>query len=276
MTEFHIGEWTPDKRVYAIAEAGLAHLGSMDLAMLMVEQAKEAGADAVKFQAFGPDLKFPFPECQRRRLDSGQLSDLQNRAREIGLDFLCTPHDKWGLDILGSLYLPAIKIGSGEKGNWPFIEDIADLGKPLIISTGMWERGDLDQLDDHLQDGTYALLHCVSSYPAKELNLGRIRRLWEYAPVVGYSDHSAQYRIPSVAVALGARIVEMHFHPGIKVPNSNDGKASFSPRKLKATITDLREIENVIGDGTLPPRKEELETMAWALKNVESNQRMTD
>lgn len=263
---------------YIIAEAGLAHLGSYDIACQMVDVAKAAGADAFKTQAFDPELLYP-PGAWRdrvkpRALTAEELGALKGKCAEAGITYILTPHDDWGLEVVTALDLPAIKIGSGEKGNAPFIARIGELRKPTIISTGMQDEVEITQALQALGHDDVALLHCVTAYPTpwQDANLGRIRALQSLCPIVGYSDHTAQQFVPVLAVGMGAKIIEAHFKPPVEVETSNDAKASFSYEGLKDLIGYIRNVERTIGHGGIAPRSIEA-AATWALKDPATNRR---
>jgi N,N'-diacetyllegionaminate synthase len=268
----------PGQPAYIIAEAGLAHLGSLDIALQMADVAKAAGADAFKTQAFDADTLYPPGDWQDRlrprALSYQALRRLKDHCAAIGTTFLLTPHDDWGFDAVQALDLPAIKIGSGEKGNAPFIARIGKLHKPTIISTGMQTENEIAQSVQALGHHDVALLHCVTAYPVPwhEANLGRIRALQSICPLVGYSDHTAMPFIPALAVGMGAKIIEVHFKPPVEVASSNDAKASFSYEGLKDLIAYIRNVECAIGAGDIEPRDIE-HAQTWALKDPATNRR---
>jgi N,N'-diacetyllegionaminate synthase len=270
-----IGEGEP---TYIIAEAGLAHLGSLDIAMQMADVAKAAGADAFKTQAFDPCLLYPEGPWRHRlkprALTAEELGALKAHCDRIGLTFILTPHDDWGLEIVTAFKLPAVKIGSGERGNLPFIQRIGALNRPTIISTGMHHVTDIFQAVNALGHRNFSVLHCVTAYPTdpKDANLNRIKTLADRWEIVGYSDHTAIASIGSHAVAAGAKIVELHFKPPVEVDSSNDAKASFSYLGLMNEITGIRNIETLLGSGTLDPAPEAL-AQDWALKDPATNRR---
>lgn len=269
-----------DAPCYIIAEAGLAHLGSFDIACQMVDVAKAAGADAFKTQAFHPDVLYP-PGAWRdrlkpRALTAEELGALKGKCDEAGITYILTPHDDWGLEVVTALDLPAIKIGSGEKGNLPFLRRIGALNKPTILSTGMHRAIDIYDAIGALDHDDIALLHCVTAYPVSpaDANLGRIASLRGFCSLVGYSDHTAHPMVGALAVAHGAKIVEMHFKPPVEVETSNDAKASFSYRGLANEITSIRMTEQLIGGSSCSPRPIEKQAEAWALKDPATNRRL--
>ena len=272
-----VGEGCP---VYVIAEAGVAHFGSEDKALRLVDLAADAGADAVKFQVFDVEelISRELPDW-KRRLGSRQLPydsfrRIQAHCRDRGITFFATAHDEPSLDFLHGIEVPVFKIGSGEVGNWPYLRRIAGLGKPVILSTGMYS---LDQIGEALsvmaEAGArdLALLHCVTLYPTPPENavLGSIRMMQDrFDPVIGYSDHTRGYHIPLAAVALGARVIEKHISLDFDVPDAQDWKVSCGPEDLGLFISQLREIEAALGDRSDAPAGAELESLAWASKSL--------
>jgi N-acetylneuraminate synthase/N,N'-diacetyllegionaminate synthase len=272
-----VGEGCP---VYLIAEAGVAHFGSEEKAYRLVDLAAEAGADAVKFQVFDVDalISRELPEW-RERLGSRQLSydafgRIQRYCRERKITFFATAHDEKSLDFLIGLDVPAYKIGSGEVGNWPYLRRVAGLGKPVILSTGMYRLEQIGQALDALAGNEdVALLHCVTRYPVPpaEASLGHIARLREaFHAITGYSDHTRGFHFPLAAVALGARIVEKHITLDYDVPNAQDWKVSCGPSDLGEFVRQLREVEAGLGTKDAGPSETERESLAWASKSLVS------
>lgn len=272
-----IGDRAP---VYVIAEAGVAHFGNEEKALRLVDLAVEAGADAVKFQVFDVDalIAGSLPDW-RERLGSRQLpyaafERIQGYCRERGITFFATAHDEPSLDFLASLDVPAYKVGSGEVGNWPFLKRVASLGKPLIFSTGMYERtqiGEALQTVRETGNASVAVLHCVTRYPTppEEVSLGNMQWIRENHQVVtGYSDHTRGFHFPLAAVALGARIIEKHITLDYNVPNAQDWKVSCGPADLGVFIEQLREIEAGLGARLQGPTQGERESLVWASKSL--------
>ena len=243
-----------DCPVYLIAEAGVAHFGSEDKAYRLVDLAVAAKADAVKFQIFDVNalIADELPEW-RERLGSRQLpyeafERIATYCAKAGIQFLATAHDEPSLEFLSGLGAPAYKVGSGEVGNWPFLQKVGALGKPMLVSVGMYAN---DQITDALRviaatgQQQVALLHCVTRYPTppNEAALGNILALREkFAGVVGYSDHTRGFHFPLAAAALGASIIEKHITLDYDVPNAQDWKVSCGPPDLATFIGQLREI----------------------------------
>lgn len=266
--------------VYIVAEAGVAHFGSEEKALRLVDLAVESGADAVKFQIF--DVKALIaPELMswRERLGSRQLPyDAFTRIKAYcvgrGIPFLATAHDDPSLDFLASLDVPAYKVGSGEVGNWPFLKRIASLGKPVIVSTGMYASEQIGEALDTLAESgqrDVALLHCVTRYPTppSEAALGNLALLRErFDAVVGYSDHTRGFHVPLAAVALGAKIIEKHITLDFDVPDAQDWKVSCGPSDLGRFVSELREVEASLGSKSDGPSDAERENKVWATKSL--------
>lgn len=279
--------------VYIIAEAGVNHNGSLDLAKKLCDAAKEAGVDAVKFQTWKTEnictrevelatyqeenildkKSSQFQMLKNLELSYDQFSELQAYCKNIGIEFLSTPDEEESLNFLMSLNLPFIKIGSGEITNIPYLRKIASFGKPVILSTGM---SSLTQValayDTLLSFGApeVQLLHCTTNYPCpkNEVNLNAMLTLKEaFKCKVGYSDHTLGIEVPIAAVALGAQIIEKHFTLDNTMAGP-DHKASLEPHELKAMVNAIRNVEMALGDGIKKPNKSEQEIAKVVLKTI--------
>lgn len=266
--------------VYVVAEAGVSHFGDEEKAYRLVDLAAEAGADAVKFQIFDVDslISQDLPEW-RKRLASRQLpyvafARIQSYCRDKPITFFATAHDEKSLAYLTTLDVPAYKIGSGEVGNWPFLASVSALGKPVILSTGMYTERQVSDATEALSGSgnrDLAILHCVTSYPVppEEVNLKAICRLREmFGTVTGYSDHTSGFHFSLAAVALGASVIEKHISLDFDVPDAQDWKVSCGPHDLKKFIGQLREIEAGLGAGTVERSSAELQSVEWATKSL--------
>lgn len=263
----------PGHPAYIIAEAGSNHDRKLDQALRLVDVAAEAGADAVKFQTFNAE------KIQARTRDRASYLDtlvekgrsmqdvfrdlelprewharLAEHARGAGLDFLSTPFDEEAVDLLVSLGVPAIKIASFELWHLPLIRHAARSGKPLILSTGMADLGDIEEaLAAVRQEGNAdaILLHCAVNYPPAwaDLNLRAIATMAAaFGVPVGYSDHSPGHTAPVVAVTLGARMIEKHFTIDRTLPGP-DHPFALEPRELAEMVRAIREAETSLGTG---------------------------
>ena len=268
--------------VYIIAEAGVNHNGSVALARQLIDAARAAGADAVKFQTFKTEKiltrQTPMATYQQQNLggDDSQFqmvkalelsyadfAELQQHARQVGIDFLSTPDDEDSLDFLvDQLQLPWIKIGSGEVSNLPFLRRIAAKQRPMILSTGMATLGEVERavrlLREHNQQ-ELLLLHCTTNYPCppEEVNLRAMQTMQQaFRLRVGYSDHTLGCEVPVAAVALGAQVIEKHLtlDKGMTGP---DHAASMAPDEFAQMVRQIRAIEQALGDGVKWPNPSE-------------------
>ncbi|MCP5367813.1 MAG: N-acetylneuraminate synthase family protein [Hyphomicrobiales bacterium] len=271
----------PGHPCLVIAEAGVNHFGDMDKALALVDLAVDAGADVLKIQHFRTDvLVGPSAPDWRERLRSKELSDTQvlrirDHCDRRGILFMCTGHDEDSLDFLDrEAGVPAFKVGSGEVGNWPSLTAMARRGKPIILSTGMYEMADISAALEAIAAGggrEVAVLHCVTSYPTDpaDVNLavmGQIRDL--FPGPVGYSDHTTGTAVPLAAVALGADVIEKHITIDRDVPNAQDWKVSCDPSNLAAFVAGIREVEAARGGAPKALATAERQSLLWARKSL--------
>lgn len=266
--------------MFVIAEAGVAHFGDMRLARQLVRLAKEASADAFKIQLFDPDVLIArrAPEWRERlrsrNLTLAQARELKAMCDDAGLIFIATAHDESRLHWLAALDVAAVKVGSGERNNPLFVRRAAELGKPMIVSTGMYREADVHEALDACRDGgcdRVALLHCVTMYPTPpaDVNLAAMDRLKAiFLGPVGYSDHTEDGLAVLSAVARGARVVEKHITILRDVPNAQDWKVSADPGTFPRLVADIRRVEAMIGHGVKRPAGCEAAGMTWALKSL--------
>ncbi|MDP3698722.1 MAG: UDP-N-acetylglucosamine 2-epimerase [Nanoarchaeota archaeon] len=278
---------------FIIAEIGVNHNGDMDLAHKLIDLAVEAGADAVKFQNFNPQTgtsKFTpkvtyqkendGPEgnyqtmLERLKITEDQTKMLAEYAAKKGTIFLSTASDAESLEVLKKVDPPAYKIGSPHITNLPLLKDTAKCGKPMIISTGMATYEEIDeaiQVCQEVGNEQIILLHAVSDYPTQfqDANLNVIARLRERYPTlhIGYSDHTMGIEASTVAVALGARILERHFTLDKTLPGP-DHKASLVFGELEALVRAVRNIEMALGDGVKRRTLREDEVARTARRSV--------
>lgn len=255
--------------VFIIAEAGVNHNGQLVLAKQLIKAAKEAGADAVKFQTWKTEeLIVPgtktakyqknntgendqFEMLKKLELSYDEFIQLKGYADELEIIFLSTPDENESLDFLvDELNLPIIKIGSSELTNYLYLRKISAKNKPMILSTGMGDMKDVKAavkiIEEINPNPELAILHCTTNYPCppEEINLNVIKTYQQQFLyyVIGYSDHSAGINVPLLAVALGAKIIEKHF----TLDNSMEGpdhKASLNPIDFKSMVNGIRETE---------------------------------
>ena len=279
-------------KVFIIAEAGVNHNGSLDLAYQLIDVAKEAGADAVKFQTFKAENVVSKladkAEYQKKTtgLDKSQLEMI--KKLELSFDdfvklkkycdkkeimFLSTPFDHQSIDFLCDL-VDIYKIPSGEIINYPYLKHIAAKNKPIIMSTGMANLGEVEEAINTIRsvnsEAKISLLHCTTNYPTpyEEVNLKAMQTLAAaFKLPVGYSDHTLGIEVPVAAVATGAKIIEKHFTLDKKL-SGPDHKASLEPDELKKMIKAIRNIEMALGDGIKRPNKSEIEIMKVSRRSL--------
>lgn len=247
---------------FVIAEGGVNHNGSIDLAKHMVSVAKACGADAVKFQLFSARL-LGRPEIAHLELTREDMLNLYGRANALGIEFMCTPFDVGALEFLAPL-LKRIKISSGCIANFALLEAARDTGLPVVLSTGMAGEQDIRAALECL--GTQVtLLHCTSSYPCplEDVNLAAVRSLSVRFPdhPVGYSDHTDGVLVAPCAVAAGATVIEKHFTLSRSMEGP-DHAASVEPKALAEMIRNIRLVDTAMGDGLKRPMPSEAPTMA--------------
>lgn len=278
--------------VKIIAEAGVNHNGSMELAKKMVAAAKEAGADYVKFQTFIPEKlvsgdakkadyqrettgagESQLEMLQKLALTQQDFVELQRYCVKTGIGFLSTPFDLESLDFLNTLPMDFWKIPSGEITNYPYLVRIAQTGKKIVMSTGMCEMEEIHEALAVLEEngaGEVTLLHCNTEYPTpyEDVNLLAMLQMREvFDRPVGYSDHTRGIEVPIAAVALGAVVLEKHFTLD-KTMEGPDHRASLDPAELKAMVTAVRHIEQSLGDGIKRRTASETKNINAARKSI--------
>ncbi|HVJ50743.1 N-acetylneuraminate synthase [Desulfitobacterium sp.] len=278
--------------VFIIAEAGVNHNGDIRLAKQLIDAAKDAGADAVKFQTFKAESLVskiaPKAAYQKKTTQSGEsqldmvkklelsfkdFSELKRYCKQKEILFLSTPFDFESIDFLESIEIPLYKIPSGEITNLPYLMEIARMRKPVVMSTGMSYLDEVEMALEVLRkNGTekITLLHCNTQYPTpfKDANLKAMLTLKNRFDVnVGYSDHTLGIEAPIAAVALGATVIEKHFTLN-KNMEGPDHKASLNPQELKAMIKAIRNIEVALGNGLKQPSESETPNIDVARKSI--------
>ena len=283
------------KHVLIIAEAGVNHNGSLDLAKQLIDKAVEAGVDIIKFQTFKSEKLVSKAakqaEYQQRNIgkkDEGQLAMLKKLelsqadheeliayCNEKGIRFFSTAFDMDSIDYLHSLNMGLWKIPSGEITNYPYLRKIAQYQEPVILSTGMCELTDIEAaLNVLLQYGVkkeqITILHCNTEYPTPfaDVNLKAMLEIGEkFGVQIGYSDHTKGIEVPIAAVALGATVVEKHFTLD-KNMEGPDHKASLEPDELKAMVSAIRNIEQALGSGHKTISESERKNIEIARKSI--------
>jgi len=266
--------------VFIVAEAGVAHFGKVEKALSLVDLAVEAGADAVKFQIFRTDSLISTEAMDwKARLSTRELPyeafpDIKRYCAKRNIIFFATAHDEDSLVFLDKLEPPLYKIGSGEVKNWAFIKRIAQKGKPVIVSTGMYTLKDVQRVVNLFKEAnnpSLMLLHCVTSYPTRpgNVNLATIPAMSKgFGAITGYSDHTEGIHFPLAAVALGAKIIEKHIALDFNVPNAQDWKVSCGLHSLSEMVMQIRDIEKGLGDGQKKVALSEEKSILWARKSI--------
>lgn len=280
-------------KVFIIAEAGVNHNGSIELAKKLIEKGAEAGVDAVKFQSFkasklvtvnakkadyqianiGDNDENQFDMIKKLELDYDKHQELMDYANSKGVMFLSSAFDLESIDLLVDLDLSVFKIPSGEITNLPYLRKTAQTKKPIILSTGMATLGEIEAALEVLKDnGTtdVTVLHCNTEYPTpmSDVNLTAMNTMKDAFKVkVGYSDHTLGIEIPIAAVALGAEVIEKHFTLD-KTMEGPDHKASLEPGELKQMVKSIRNIEQSLGTGVKTPTESERKNKQIARKSI--------
>ena len=277
---------------YIIAEAGVNHNGSVELAYRLADQAKAAGSDCVKFQTFvGKNVVSAYAEkaAYQKETTGGDISqldmirklelsfddfvNLKAHCDEIGITFVSTPFDLESIAFLNTLNMPFWKIPSGEVTNLPYLLAIAETRKPVVMSTGMCEPEEISAAIAALKaHGTQeiTLLHCNTEYPTPYGNVNlrameAMRR--EFGLPVGYSDHTQGIEVPVAAVAMGASVIEKHFTLDRNMEGP-DHKASLEPDELMEMVRSIRHIEAALGDGVKTVSRSERKNLALVRKSI--------
>ena len=277
-----------------IAEAGVNHNGSMDLACKLIDAAKAAGADIVKFQTFkATELvsryadkaiyqksttdanETQFEMIKKLELSKDQHQVLMQYCIDLNIEFLSAPFDLDSIRLLHELGVKRFKIPSGEITNYLYLRTLAAYNKPVIMSTGMATLKEIQEaLEVLTTHGTelkrITVLHCNTEYPTpfEDVNLKALETMRRELRVpVGYSDHTRGIEVPIAAVALGASVLEKHFTLDRTLPGP-DHKASLEPGELTEMVRAIRHIENAMGDGNKQPSPSETNNMVVARKSI--------
>lgn len=286
-------------KVFVIAEAGVNHNGSLDLALQLIEAAHAAGADAVKFQTFrAEDVVTPtartadyqrvntgassqFDMIKALELDEAEHRELARHSRKVGIEFFSTPFSTQAVDQLVALGVHRIKLPSGEITNRPLLEKAASTRLPLLMSSGMatldevrtavgWITARWQAIGHAAGAQSLLLMHCTSAYPAPAatLNLKAIATMAAAFPwPVGYSDHSEGIEAAVAATALGATAIEKHLTLDKALPGP-DHRASADPQEFAAMVRSIRLVEAMLGDGVKRPDPVEADTRDVARRSV--------
>jgi N,N'-diacetyllegionaminate synthase len=282
------------EQVLIIAEAGVNHNGSVEIAKNLIDKAKECGADAVKFQSFKADElvsrkaekasyqklttnanESQYEMIKKLELDESVHRELLNYCNQKEIEFLSSPFDLESIDLLNNLGLSTIKIPSGQITDFLYLKKIGALSKKVILSTGMANLREIkDALHILTASGTakehITILHCNTEYPTpfEDVNLRAMLTIRNTFNVkVGYSDHTSSIEVPIAAVALGATVIEKHFTLDRNMIGP-DHKASLEPPELKSMIQAIRNIERAMGDGIKRTSNSEEKNKISARKSI--------
>ena len=283
------------EKTIIIAEAGVNHNGSIDIAKRLIDVAAVAGVDYVKFQTFKTEnlvtryaKQAEYQEKNTTAEDNSQFNMLKKleltyeqhyelvaHCKSRGVKFLSTAFDSDSIELLSSLNLGIWKIPSGEITNYPYLKQIAQKCQPVILSTGMCTIDDIsDAISVLTQNGLektqITVLHCNTQYPTpmKDVNLMAMLQIKDIFKVkTGYSDHTPGIEIPMAAVTLGACVIEKHFTMD-KSMKGPDHKASLCPNELKEMVKAIRNIEIALGDGKKRISKSEYKNITIARKSI--------
>ena len=281
-------------KVFIIAEAGVNHNGSIDLAKKLIDVASDSGADAVKFQTFKAEnlatknakkanyqmettniKESQFDMLKKFELDVETHKQLISYCNKKSIMFLSSPFDQDSIKLLNNLGLETFKIPSGEIINLPYLRHIGKLNKKIILSTGMANINEIkDALDILIQAGTkknnITVLHANTEYPTpmEDVNLKAMITIGNTFNVsYGYSDHTLGIEVDIAAVAIGATCIEKHFTLDCNMEGP-DHKASLEPNGLKAMVKAIRNIELALGSNIKKPSKSEIPNMQIVRKSI--------
>ena len=263
---------------FIIAEAGSNHNGYLKNAKKMVEEAASAGVDAIKFQTFKAEdfmarNSIFFKILKKLELDENDFMEIRDHAKKHKIMFFSTPLSETSTDILSKLKIPVYKIASGDLTHIPLIKYVASKNKPIILSTGM---ANLDEIKNAVKaclsqkNKRIILMHSVSGYPTPEheANLNSIFTLKEKFPYpIGYSDNGNGIFVSSLAMSLGANIIEKHFTLNKKMKGP-DHAMSADPREIKQLVNNAKMMQSILGDGKIQCMYSELQNKIDARRSI--------
>jgi N,N'-diacetyllegionaminate synthase len=284
-----------------IAEAGVNHNGNIEIAYEMIEAAKNAGADIVKFQTFralslvskeSPKAQYQIENTDSSESQYAMLANLEldremhlkliEYCKATDIEFMSTPFDNESINLLSELGMRRLKIPSGEITNYPYLKHIAKQDAQLIVSTGMSNLGEVEEAIEVLtlngsKRSNLTLLHCNTEYPTpyQDVNLRAMATMKEaFKLPIGYSDHTLGIEVPIAAVALGATVIEKHFTLDRQMVGP-DHKASLEPLELKEMVSSIRNTEQSLGDGLKKVSESEKKNKEIARKSIVADCRIS-
>lgn len=271
MNTFRIGdrEIGPGRPAYVIAEIGLNHNGQLHLAKAMVDLAKQAGADSVKFQKRSlkdlyqkkilddpkqgeKGVQYILPFIREFELSDSDFCDVAEYCRSQNITFMCTPWDRTSADFLSAIGVPAFKVASADLTNFDLLEYLVLKGKPILLSTGMSTEPEIEATYRFMKESgvPFALLHCNSTYPApfRNINLRYLQTLQQkYDVPIGYSGHEKGISVSVVAASMGASIIERHLTMD-RTLRGPDHASSLEPQGFSRMVRDIRNVEEAMGE----------------------------
>ncbi len=280
-----------------IAEAGVNHNGSIELAKQMIDVAVDAGVDYIKFQTFKSENlvsinaekadyqkistnkdESQYEMLKKLELDLNSHKVLVDYCNSKNIKFISSPFDNDSIDLLFDLGADLFKIGSGEITNYPYLKKIATKRLPIVLSTGMSSLSDVEEaleilLNNGLKRNEITLLHANTEYPTpySDVNLKAMLTLKEAFKVkIGYSDHTLGIEVPIAAVSMGAEVIEKHFTLD-KTMEGPDHKASLEPNELHTMVKAIRNIEKAMGNGVKSASDSEKKNISIARKSIVAN-----
>jgi len=274
-----------------IAEIGLNHNGDLNLAKEMVQAAKESGANSVKFQSLNKDrllaqsdhaneLNLGFADVntvggflEKVGLGSDFHYQIKGYCDKLGVEFLSTPFDFHGVELLDELGVKRFKIASGDLTYTPLIEKVLEKGKPILLSVGMASDEEIEKVVDVINEkhtSTLTLLHCTSLYPTPPdlANLNALEVLYEqFKKPVGFSDHTKGFHLPIAAIAKGAKVIEKHFTTDNNLPGP-DQKISADPKTFAKMVQYGDEVASALESKSRQISDDEKEMRKAARRSV--------
>lgn len=273
-----------EQDVFIIAEIGNNHEGDIHLAKDMIYAAAAAGVQAVKFQTIIPDKlvsksqSVRLEQLRRFAFNPDQFADLAETAQKAQVDFLSTPFALEAIPWLNEL-VPAFKVASGDNNYFNLLREIANTGKPILLSTGMSHLEDVKKSTSVIESiwhdqgiqSTLVLLHCVSAYPTplEQANLAAIQTLSrETGKMVGYSDHTLGIEAALFSVLLGARVIEKHFTLSKTQSDFRDHALSADPIEMAELVQQVKRVHGLLGNGLKTVQDAELPVSEVARRSI--------
>lgn len=279
-----IGSFDTDDKIMVIAEIGNNHEGNFDLAVQLIQEAAKVNVDAVKFQTFKTEFfsnkknKERFNRLKSFELEYDQFRKLKEIAENEGLIFLSTPFDLESAQFLNDL-VPAFKVSSSDNTFYPLLQKIAGFNKPTILSSALASLEEIIYSKNYIEkiwrekkfEQEMAILHCVCSYPVdpKEANVSLLKLLQKKLNcLIGYSDHTIGITASILSVAYGAQIIEKHFTIDKNYSDFRDHQLSCNPVEMAQLVKEIRNAEQLIGDGTTEIQESESDIISAVRRSI--------